>query len=678
MSKDLKRMGLSARNFGKIAGVSFDKAKRAASGFKSVVSGILVAGAIRKGFSLLQQGVAGLTDEIIQFDDAITAASAKFGVFDRESEVFKDLQQTAREVGATTEYTGAQGAEGLRFLAKAGWEANAAMKALPSFVNLATASEMEFARAADIATDVMGAFNLKSDDATKNLENLIRTNDVMAKAVNMSNIDMEDLFETIKMAGPIANTAGVSLEKFGAIAAFVGGAGIKGSLGGTALRTMFLSMAAPTKAATKLFKDLRIELRTASNDLRDPVVIMQELKKAMEGMGKAQKAAALNVLFGKRAVSGASVSMDGATDALVKFEKALAGAGGTSKKMAEFMRKSLGGRLKLLRSAAIDVGFAVYEAFEKQIPGGIETVIKAIRNFDPQPIIDGIRKTIDVIKELVDLIKGGVQFVKDYRGALLGLGAAVATIKIGRIVLSVIQLVKFMKVLAGMGGLKAALAVAGLNPLVLAIAAAVGGVAAAVYTVTTNWNDLKIAVGWLVEDITSGLTSLARTILQAFDSVWLGIRDGFISVLNLIIEGAKKLGGLFNIDTSGAISFLAGIRDGIKEAGDALKQFAKTPQLPAGGARAKPLVHATESGLLRTPQQKAFDKFYADPFSGFKSPAEDSAVRASAAQRAEMQRQQIRQELSVKFMNAPKGTEVTSKGTPGAPPIKTEMLGSNP
>jgi TP901 family phage tail tape measure protein len=412
MSKVLSGMGKRGEAMGRNIGRAMDRASKRADNFKSVVSGILTAKVIAGGVNALRIGIRGLTDEFLDFDDAITAASAKFGVFDRESKVFKELTDSARAVGAATEFTAAQAGEGLRFLAKAGWEANAAMKALHPLVNLATASEMDFARASDIATDVMGAFRLKSEDATENMKQLVRVSDVLSKAVNMSNVDMENLFETIKFAGPIANTAGVSLEKFSAMAAFIGGAGIKGSLGGTALRTMFVNLAAPTNKAIKQFRKLGIELQTSTGDLRDPIEVLKELSEGFKGMGNAQQTAALKLIFGKRAVSGAAVSVDGATKALGEFEKALINSTDNSKKLADFMRTSLKKRLDRLKSAAVEVGLKFIDHFGKRIPGAIDKLVKAVESINVKAVIDDIKRLGRTIVNVVDFLKRWSPIIK--------------------------------------------------------------------------------------------------------------------------------------------------------------------------------------------------------------------------------------------------------------------------
>lgn len=646
MSQAFRKMGSGANMFANKAIKSLSRIERKTISLKGLIGGMFAAGAVRRGLDLAAQGVRTVADEFLSFEDALTAASAKFGVFDRSSETFKDLAKTAREVGAATEFTSAEAAEGLRFLAKAGWDTTSAMKALPGFVDLATASEMDFARAADIATDVMGAFRLQSKAldketaAAENLKQLTRVNDVLSKAVNMSNIDMEDLFETIKFAGPIAKTAGVSLEQFSAMAAFIGGAGIKGSLGGTALRTMFLNLAAPTdkikdkladfntevknvgqikKNRKELEKLLKVQL-TAGGKLKNPIEILAQLNKGMEKLTDTQKAAALNIIFGKRAVSASSVAMDGATGSLQKFEEALKGARGNSKKLAAFMRTSLSKRLDALKSAAIEVGFKFIDAFEKKIPGGIDAVAEAVRNIDVQAIIVNVTTLISKMSALLSLMW-------EYRGVLIGVGAALGALKIIAFVSGIVSAIAAVKGLViAMGGLKGAVAVlAGISPLALAAAAALGGLAAGIYTLVTRWDELKIAVGWFVEDAW-------QAIKNAADKIWGVIKD--------VGSGLASLGRVLFMGES------------IKRA-----PAVKAPATPETSASLSP------SNVINFPTPSA--------------PNPIDATRREAGTRAERQAQR---DQNINFQGridvaAPKGTKVASD-TKGAPPVQMSLLGA--
>lgn len=159
------------------------------------------------------------------------------------TEGFRKLEDAAREMGRSTEFTANQAAEALNFFAKAGFSAEQAVAILPATIDLATAAEMDLARAADIASDSLSIFGLKTDDIGKFQRNFITLSNQMAKTVNISNIVMEDLFETMKLGAGAVTSAGVPVADFMALVALVGDRALKGSRAGTSLARAFTKLA---------------------------------------------------------------------------------------------------------------------------------------------------------------------------------------------------------------------------------------------------------------------------------------------------------------------------------------------------------------------------------------------------------------------------------------------------
>src|SRR5690606_13477153 len=83
---------------------------------------------------------------------------------------------------------------------------------------------------------------------------------------------------------------------------------------GTALRRVFLNLAAPTSAATDAMKKLGIVTADGVNLMFDSAgklkslpEIFQILQEKMSGLTQQQKVAALNAIFGARAVNSALI-----------------------------------------------------------------------------------------------------------------------------------------------------------------------------------------------------------------------------------------------------------------------------------------------------------------------------------------------------------------------------------
>jgi TP901 family phage tail tape measure protein len=375
--------------------------------FKSFLGAQLAFAAMNK----LRQGMNAVTQEFISFDQALTAAGAKFGdMYKRGTEGFQQLKKTARDIGATTEFTATQAAEGLDFLAMAGFDAAQSMALLPGVVNLATSTQQDLARSTDIASDALGAFGLMTDDTGQLTENFNRILDVMSKTTVTANTDMETLFEAVKKGAPTFTSAGQSVETFNALVGTMANSGVKGSEAGTQLRNMMLRLAAPTKEAQGVLNKLNISTQDADGNFRDAIDILADFETATKDMGTAQKTAALSTVFGARTVNGINVLLKDGADSLREYRDQLKGATGASKELAEEMRKSLQNTLAKIRSGLTELGFKFIELFGDRIKlalNGISSLIEKTNQWlsaNEKIIQQGFDKIFSVMAEKIKIV----------------------------------------------------------------------------------------------------------------------------------------------------------------------------------------------------------------------------------------------------------------------------------
>ncbi len=140
-----------------------------------------------------------------------------------------ELEATARELGATTQFSAKQAADAMSFLAMAGFETNKIIGAMPATLNLAAAAQIDMGQAADIASNILAGFNLDADE-------LAGAIDVMAKTFTSSNTDLVQLGEAMSLVAPISEGLGVSIEETSAAIGILSNAGIQASSAGTGLR----------------------------------------------------------------------------------------------------------------------------------------------------------------------------------------------------------------------------------------------------------------------------------------------------------------------------------------------------------------------------------------------------------------------------------------------------------
>lgn len=408
ISSAFRAMGRGAGIFENKATKSFKRVGRAGSRVGDIMKGVLGAQIIGRGVRLLTQGLRTATTEFIAFDQAVTSASSKFKGLNLATEegqkTLQALKDTAREVGATTQFTAGQAAAGLDFLAMAGFNAEQAIATLAPTVDLATVGQIDLSRATDIASDSLGAFGLMTQDTNKLQANFTRLNDVMALTMSRTNTNMEDMFEAIKKGAPTFTAAGQSLETFNALLGTMANSGVKGSEAGTALRNVMLRLSKPVKEAQTVLDGLSIKTQDMDGNFRDVIDILKDFETGLVGMGTAQRTAALSTVFGARAVTGVNILLAEGTDQLKAFREELIGSAGASQDMANIIRSSLQNRLAALRSAAIETGFKFLEAFQDRAGTAIEFITEAIRNFNVQPIIDGINFVIGIFKKYFQVV----------------------------------------------------------------------------------------------------------------------------------------------------------------------------------------------------------------------------------------------------------------------------------
>lgn len=334
----MKRMGATA---GRLRGVMVQ-----------LFAGIGVAVALR-----------ALVKEITSFEEAMATVRGVTGATDAQ---FQALTDTARELGATTRFSATQAAEGLLFLARAGFEANEAVTALPATLDLAAAGALDLGEAADIASNVLAQFGLA-------VEETVRIVDVLVKTSNSANTDVRQLAEALKLAGPIAGTLGITIEETAAAIGVLGNAGIQASLAGTGLRQTFAALGAPTSKARKIIAQMGIEIEKLNPATNTLIEIFTRFREAN------LTAAQAFGIFGRRA-AGAALIITRLTDDLIDLNQKNIDAAGAAEELRRIMDDTLAGAFRNLRSAIGEAFIAIGDrGFGGALRSTVDTMTQATR-----------------------------------------------------------------------------------------------------------------------------------------------------------------------------------------------------------------------------------------------------------------------------------------------------------
>lgn len=412
-------------------GDGFRRLNASISRIGSTATSALGVAGLAGALFLVKRAMGAVITTGAELEQTLVGAAVRFpGEIKRGTLAFKELEDRAREVGRTTEFTSTQTASALRGLALAGFKAAESMKLLGPLADLATASEVDLATATDIATGSLGAFGLRSKDAAQQVKNLQRISDALAVTSTSTRTTMEGLFDTLKLGAPLAKEAGVSLESFLAIAGELGQAGIDSTRAGTAILNMFAKLSEPQ--AAKGLKRLGVGIEDLADgtlnvgkligDLRKSLgsFTKKEVERLFDDPGALSKAAAkrLNILkqiFGLRGGKAIAVLLSSEAGSFDELLEKIDNATGATKKMADELRKTRAVDIKLFQSAVESLTVTFSKATDDGIGGFIKGTTKAVR------AIESFVGANPVIAELLFVVLA-------VGAAFLVVGAAVAVV----------------------------------------------------------------------------------------------------------------------------------------------------------------------------------------------------------------------------------------------------------
>jgi TP901 family phage tail tape measure protein len=278
------------------------------------------------------------------------------------TEGFEKLNAAARGVGAQTEFSAQQGAESLNSLATAGYNLEQSIAALPKVIDFASAATLELGAASDITSDTLGAFNLRTADATKNAANMARVMDTLTRTAADSTTNVTELFEGIRAGGAFAATAGASLEQYAALQGVLANKGFKGAEAGTAIRNSYLHLTKQTKEAKEAQAKLGVVTAKNKDGSIDLMTTIGRFTKATQKLTRAKKAEAIATIFGAYTVGPFLALMDAGEGTIKAFTKNLEGATGVTQEMAAAMRESKAAKIARFFNVLENVRLTVFEA----------------------------------------------------------------------------------------------------------------------------------------------------------------------------------------------------------------------------------------------------------------------------------------------------------------------------
>lgn len=339
------------------------------------------------------------------FDDAIRATAA---VSQATGPQLQMLNDKARELGATTSFTAIQVANLMTELGRAGFKPDEINAMTGAVLDLARATGTDAALSAGIMAATLRQFGLGATDAS-------RAADVLTKAANSTFNTVEGLGESLKYAGPVAKSLGLSLEDTTAILGVLGNVGIQGSEAGTALRRLGVISAASGDKLRELFG---VENQDADGNLKPLVQILDEINTATASMPVAERTKRMAEAFGLLGITSANV-LSSTAGGVRGLANDLRNAEGTAAKAAKEMDAGLGGSFRIALSAIEGTALALGDALAPSLMAVLNGVID---------VAGGITTFVKANQEMIVSIAKGIAIFTGVGLAIAGVGAALSLV----------------------------------------------------------------------------------------------------------------------------------------------------------------------------------------------------------------------------------------------------------
>lgn len=337
------------------------------AGIKAVGTAMMVTGAAITAF-----GATSL-ESFGQFQKSINQAAIIAG---GSSKDIKALSDEANKLGQTLPISAQEAADAMTEMARNGASVKDIKNAFPPIARAAAATGEDLSSTASVVQQSMNLWGGGMKNATKYSALLTAT-------ANKSNAQISDMQQVLANVGGTATNMGMSLKDVASAAGILTNSGIPAAQASQDLNHALVAMEAPSSLAKKKMSELGISFTDAKGNMKSFPSILKEVANATDGMGKAQKAAALKTMFGTagmnamlpllKSVNGEAKS--GNTD-WNSWSKALDAAGGSYQKASKYliqntnkMQKNVGAQLDQTKDAFNSLTNASYQAQSKGIQG---------------------------------------------------------------------------------------------------------------------------------------------------------------------------------------------------------------------------------------------------------------------------------------------------------------------
>ncbi len=452
-----------------------------------------------------------------------------------------DLRSTAMKLGADTQYSAREAAQGITDMLKAGMAAKDVIGGgLAGALALAASDQLDVAFAAETTAVALQQFKMEGTQAT-------HVADLLAAGAGKAMGGVTELAQALKYVGPVAAGMNISIEEtIGTLSAFAS-EGILADQAGTSLRGVLSSLTSPSSAARKELERLGVTLYDQEGKFLGVANMAGQLETAYQDASDAEKDMSLGILFGNQQITAARILLKQGAAGIQEWTDKVNDAGFAQRQAAE-MTNNLAGDIERL-GGSIDTVFiqggSGANNVLRQMAQGAESVVDWVGQL-PAPLLE----TLTVLTGA-----GGI--------ATLGVGAV---LKLVTVAAEARRNFRLLGVAAG----TAKVAVAGVGAALAVGTIALTAWAASAADARTRANDLASTMVYVAGEAQKTSATTQELIATLTGDGGLTAANGLAKSLGISFEATSVAAEKLGLTTADLLDYLAKTGPGVVKVNDAL------------------------------------------------------------------------------------------------------------
>ena len=271
---------------------------------KSAFAGVGVAlGGVAAGATKAVSDAAKVQRQYVEVRNLIhTSGESLSKSISESNEMQREGVKLSQEYGFSQHQIGEQYEE----LVRRGYNGTQALGAMNSMMKAARASGDDLADVVKVTSTAVDAFGLRSEKTADMLSHTEIVANALASGADRTASGFKDMGIGASYVASTAKTAGMSVEEMSGALGELSNRGIEGSVAGTGLRKVILSLIKPTKNAKSALKEAGLSISDfydKSGNLKRIDTIFSMINEHTKGWGKDRQGAFFKDLFGTTGVA---------------------------------------------------------------------------------------------------------------------------------------------------------------------------------------------------------------------------------------------------------------------------------------------------------------------------------------------------------------------------------------